>query len=100
MWRSVNGMVFDDSQMNIQDLGEFAGLAMNNLPEEMTDEEAVIMENINDHLVKISKMESGKASMADYVHKCLQCDSTAVDVNDGTYRCMDCDFEWEVVKFE
>ena len=58
------------------------------------------MEKINDHLVKISKMESGEATMADYVHKCLQCNSTAVDVNDGLYKCMDCDFEWEIVKFE
>jgi hypothetical protein len=99
MWRSVNGMVFEDSQMNIQDIGDFAGLSMDNLPE-MTDGETEMMENINEHLIKISKMDSGEASMSDYVHKCLECQSTAVDVNDGKYKCTDCDFEWEIVKFE
>ena len=58
------------------------------------------MDNINDHLLKVDKMENGEASMSDYVHKCLQCNSTAVDVNNGQYKCTDCDFEWEIVKFE
>jgi uncharacterized Zn ribbon protein len=100
MWRSVNGVPMDDSQMHIQDLGDFAGLMMGEDPPEMTEEEASIMENITDHLSKIDKMERGEASMSDYVHKCLRCESTAVDVNDGKYICRDCDFEWEVVRFD
>ena len=58
------------------------------------------MENITEHLSKVDKIERGEASMSDYVHKCLQCESTAVDVDDGRYKCIDCGFEWEVVKFE
>jgi hypothetical protein len=99
MWRSVNGVVFDDSQMSVEDLGDFAGLMMGNHPD-MTDEEHAIMDNINEQLLKIDKMDSGEASMSDYVHRCLQCNSTAVDVDDGKYTCTDCDFEWEIVKFE
>lgn len=99
MWRSINGQPMEDSQINIQDLGDFAGLMMGDLPE-MTEEEVAIMENITEHLSKIDKMERGEASMSDYVHKCLQCESTAVDVDDGKYTCIDCGFEWEVVKFE
>lgn len=99
MWRSVNGVAMEDSQMHIQDLGDFAGLMMGDQPE-MTEEEAVLMENITDHLSKIDKMERGEASMSDYVHKCLQCESTAIDVDDGAYKCTDCGFEWEVVRFE
>ena len=99
MWRSVNGVVLEDSQVNMRDLGDFASLMSGEQPE-MTEEEALIMENINDHLVKIDKMDRGEATMADYVHKCLQCESTAVDVVDGKYSCKDCDFEWEVVRFE
>ena len=99
MWRSVNGVVFDDSQMNVGDLGDFAGLIMGTHPD-MTEEELAMMDNINEHLLKIDKMDSGQASMSDYVHKCLECNSTAVDVNDGQYKCTDCGFEWEIVKFE
>jgi len=99
MWRSINGMPLEDSQINVQDLGDFAGLMMGEQPE-MTEEEAAMMDNITEHLAKIDKMERGEASMADYVHRCIQCHSTAVDVNDGTYNCTDCGFEWEVVRFE
>jgi hypothetical protein len=99
MWRSVNGVVFDDSQMSVEDLGDFAGLMTGTQPD-MTEEELAMMNNINEQLVKIDKMDSGEATMSDYVHKCLQCNSTAVDVNDGTYKCTDCGFEWEIVKFE
>ena len=99
MWRSINGVPFDESQMHVEDLGDFASLLMGEQPE-MTEEEAVIMDNINEHLAKISNMETGEAKMGDYVHKCLHCNSTAVDVNNGVYKCTDCDFEWEIVKFE
>jgi len=99
MWRSVNGSVVDDSQMSAADLGDFAGLMLGTHPE-MTEEELAIMDNINEHLLKVDKMDSGEATMSDYVHRCLQCNSTAVDVDDGKYTCTDCDFEWEIVKFE
>jgi len=100
MWRSVNGVPMEDSQMHIQDIGDFAGLMTGEAPPEMSEEDSAIMDNITEHLTKIDKMERGEASMADYVHKCLQCESTAVDVHDGTYKCTDCGFEWEVVRFE
>lgn len=100
MWRSINGQPTEDSQMHIQDMGEFAGLMAGETPSEMTEEEAAIMENITEHLGRIDKIDRGEASMVDYIHKCLQCESTAVDVNDGQYKCTDCGFEWEIVKFE
>ena len=106
MWRSINGVPSDDSQMHAQDLGDFAGLMFsedNNgmfTHEDLTEEEQAIMENINEHLTKVDKMASGEASMSDYVHKCIKCESTAIDVNDGVYICRDCDFEWEVVRFD
>ncbi len=99
MWRSVNEIPFEDSQMHAQDMGDFASLMMGQ-PPEMSEEEEEIINNITEHITKIEKMENGEATMADYVHKCLQCNSTAVDVNVGTYKCTDCDFEWEIVKFE
>jgi len=105
MWRSINGKPTDDSQMHAQDLNDFASLMFNDGNEafnhdDLTPEEQAIMENISEHLVKVEKMDRGEASMADYVHKCLHCGSTAVDVNGGVYKCTDCDFEWEVVKFD
>lgn len=105
MWRSINGVPFEDSQIHVQDLGDFAGLLAGKGNEmfnhdDLTSEEQAIMDNINEHLVKVDKIKHGEASMADYVHKCLQCESTAVDVNNGLYKCTDCDFEWEVVEFE
>jgi len=99
MWRSVNGQPLEDSQVHIQDLGDFAGLMTGNQPE-MTEEETAMLENISEHLSKIDKMATGEATMSDYVHKCLECQSTAVDVNDGKYKCTDCGFEWEIVRFE
>ena len=105
MWRSVNGIPLEGSEIHAQDLGDFADLLMAGTDEsfdndDLTPEEQAIMENINEHLVKVDKMGRGEASMGDYIHKCLQCNSTAVDVSAGKYTCMDCSFEWEVVKFE
>jgi len=100
MWRSVNGNVIEDSQIHIQDLGDFAGIMAGPQPEDMSDEEAAIMNNIAEAMSRVDKIERGEASMSDYVHKCLQCESTAVDVNNGLYKCTDCGFEWEIVKFE
>jgi hypothetical protein len=99
VWRSVNGVPLADSQMHIQDLGDFAGFMAGEQPE-LTEDEQAMMENIAEHLTKVDKMERGEASMSDYIHKCLECESTAVDVVDGKYTCRDCDFEWEVVKFD
>jgi len=104
MWRSINGEPSDDSQMHAQDLGDFAGLMFDEgnkmfTHDDLTAEEKAIMDNINDHLVKVDKIATGDASMSDYIHKCLECQSTAVDVNDGKYTCRDCNFEWEVVRF-
>jgi len=106
MWRSVNGTVIEGSEINIQDLGDFANdmpipinIASLN-PADLSEDEQAILDNIGKHLTKINKMEKGEASMSDYVHKCLQCSSTAVDVDNGIYKCTDCSFEWEVVKFE
>ena len=100
MWRSVNGEVLPDSETNLNDFGDFVNLAMNGLQPEMTDEEAAMMDNIAEHMIKVGKIERGEASMADYIHKCINCNSTAVDVIDGNYKCTDCGFEWEIVKFE
>lgn len=105
MWRSINGVPSDDSQMHAQDLGAFAGLMFNEGNEmfnhdDLTPEEQAIMENINEHMVKVDKIATGAASMSDYIHKCLKCQSTAVDVTDGVYTCKDCDCEWEVIKFD
>lgn len=99
MWRSMNGQPLEDSQLHINDMSDFANLLSGEMPE-MTEEEAKLFENINEHMDRVIKMETGEASMSDYVHKCLQCNSTAVDVSDGNYKCTDCDFEWEIIKFE
>jgi uncharacterized Zn ribbon protein len=99
MWRSVNGIAFEESQMHIQDMGDFAGLMMGEAPE-LTEDDQAILDNVSEHIERVQKIDSGEASMADYVHKCLHCNSTAVDVNDGRYICTDCTFEWEIVKFE
>ena len=99
MWRSINGIPSEDSIVHIGDLGEFASLMTGGIPE-MTDKEAIMMKNINEHLIKVSKMDDGEATMADYMHRCVQCQSTAVDVINGEYKCTDCGFEWEIVKFE
>lgn len=104
MWRSVNETPLEDSQMSTKDLDDLAGIMMGENEmfdqSDLSEEEAAIMDNIGAHIAKIGKMEKGEATMADYVHKCLQCNSTAIDVDDGTYKCMDCGFEWEIVKFE
>jgi hypothetical protein len=105
MWRSVNGGVVEGSEVHAKDLGDFTDLlqASTNTKfnhDDLTPEEQTLMENISEHMQKVERMDSGDASMADYVHKCIQCQSTAVDVNDGLYKCTDCDFEWEMVKFD
>ena len=100
MWRSVNGIPTDDSMVHADEFGEFANLLMGGLPPEMTDDDAAMIDNINEHMIRIDKIDNGEASMADYMHKCIQCESTAVDVNNGQYKCIDCGFEWEIVKFE
>jgi uncharacterized Zn ribbon protein len=99
MWRSVNGKPLEDSQLNIKDLGDFASVVLGQ-GNEMTEEEINIMENINEQLERIAKIDDGEATMSDYINKCLRCNSTAVDVLDGQYKCTDCGFEWEIVKFE
>ena len=83
-------------QLNIKDLGDFAELMTNSFEDLSEDTVA----KANEYLEKLEKMDRGEASMVDYVHRCIRCDSTAVDVNDGHYKCTDCGFEWEVVKFE
>jgi len=107
MWRAINGVPQDESAIQGQDLVSFSDLLSGDdfgmlNPDDLSDDEKRIMENVTAHLEKVSKMDDGEASMSDYVHRCLQCGSTAVDVTDGLYKCTedDCGFEWEVVKFE
>ena len=101
MWKSVNGIPIGDSQMNMHDLGDLAEILASG-PDSWPKD--IDVENIstkaNEYLEKLEKMDRGEASMGDYIHRCIKCDSTAVDVNDGRYKCTDCGFEWEVVKFE
>lgn len=106
MWRAVNGVPIEKSPVNIQELGDFSNITLLNdkmfNQTDLTEDDQEILDKIGEHLVKISKMDKGAASMGDYVHKCLQCNSTAVDVSDGIYECTEpgCGFKWEVVKFE
>ena len=107
MWRAINGVVQDESAIQGKDLGDFSDLLSGNALEmfshdDLSEDEQRIMENVSAHLDKVSKMADGEASMGDYVHRCLQCGSTAVDVSDGLYKCTEtaCGFEWEVVRFD
>ena len=99
MWRSINDVPAEGSEMHLEDMGDFMSMMFGEQPE-LTEEEQEIMDNITEHMEKVTKMDSGEATMGDYIHKCLKCNSTAVDVNDGVYECRDCGFDWEIIKFE
>lgn len=104
MWRSINKVPSEDSQVHMKDLNDFANILAEvvELPNTMdlSEEEQCIVDKLNEHIDKIDKIDRGEASMADYIHKCIKCESTAVDVNNEFYKCTDCGFEWEVVRFE
>lgn len=96
MWRSVNGEVTEDSLIQHEDL---MGLVM---PPKVTtnEEEARIVENMEEEIVKIEKIDRGEAGMSDYVHKCIRCNAVAHEKGQGMYGCSTCGFEWEVIKFD
>lgn len=59
--------------------------------------------SINDNFVdyiKISQLEAYETcevKMADYIHKCLMCDSLAYETSPTEYVCSVCNFSWEVL---
>jgi hypothetical protein len=107
MWRAINGVPQDDAKIHMKDFSGFDNIFVADAigpfdHDNLTEEEQQIMANVSEHLEKVSKMDTNEASMSDQLHRCLNCESTAVDVNNGIYKCMedDCGFEWEVVKFD
>lgn len=95
-WRSVNDEPSDDSAVYFNDLMSFAS----GLSGEVTEEEAELLKNMEKEIDKIDKVISGEASMTDYVHKCLKCNSVAHEVEPDKYVCDECGFEWGITRFE
>jgi len=95
-WRSVNGEPSEDSIVYFDDLMSFVSPTSDDL----SDEELGIVKNMEKEIDKIDKINTGEATMTDYVHKCLKCNSVAHEVEPDKYACDNCGFEWEINRFE
>lgn len=96
MWRSYNGQVLESSEIHIDDF--LQGVSM---PYTMSEEEAEVLKNMEEELLKVDRIKTGNAkSMSDYIHNCLKCGAIAHETRPGIYKCAECGFEWEVVSFE
>lgn len=95
-WRSVNDEPFEDSIVYFDDLMSFVSPTQ----EDLSDDEMVIVKNMEKEIDKIDKINTGDATMTDYVHKCLRCNSVAHEVEQDKYICDECGFEWEITRFE
>ncbi len=83
IFKTLNGAIISDSIINKRDIEDFAEDCTSNLKELMakTSEET----------------PCNSASMLEYVHHCLECNSISYEINIGLYECSKCGFKWEVV---
>ena len=95
-WRSVNGEPTDDSAVYFNDLMSFAS----DLSPDISEEEMELLKNMEKEIDKIDKVITGEATMTDYVHKCLKCNSVAHEISPDRYVCDICGFEWGITRFE
>lgn len=96
LWREMDGQLFGDSEIPFEELADFMA------PVD-PEEEQRIFDNLVKEIEKMDRVqEGGSWGMADYVHRCLKCNSIAHEISPGTYKCGDegCGFEWEVVNFD
>lgn len=95
-WRSVNDEPSEDSIVYFDDLMS----SVSSTSEDLSEEELEIVKNMEKEICKIDKITAGDATMSDYVHKCLKCNSVAHEVSQDIYVCDECGFEWEITRFE
>jgi len=50
--------------------------------------------------LEVKEINIGDPCMADFVHKCLRCNSYGFEVAPGEFECASCGFAWEVQSFE
>jgi hypothetical protein len=101
LWRSINDKVIEESKVGSDDFRDFASFITgqpDTLPNDLPPEALEFLKEIDGYLDKVEAGHygGGSNSMGSYIHKCLNCDSTAVDVSGQTHRCTECGFTWEV----
>ena len=95
-WRSVNDEPSEDSVIYFNDLISF----VSDMSNDLSEEEIELVKNMENEIDKIYKIDKGEATMTDYVHKCLRCNSVAHELEPDKYICEECGFEWEITRFE
>lgn len=84
VWRTIDGIVDQDSLFTEEDRGDF---------------EADGMEQA---LSELMMRKDATRSMDECINRCLRCNSISYEVKKGSFKCSDsdCGFEWEVIECE